>query len=518
VSEVIDRRIVLGGETRARGIVSGARSRLEWAGMSATALGAVPLIVSSAGSWTVIVAAGAVVAAAFLLWTPFYGPLRGRSVAAVAAHEVRFQVNRRGPEAVFLPRYMRVTAPAAPARRGRRRRKPVAEYDVPIPVGNARVVGAILTRMGELAVVRHSNPGRAHFFTVVLEMRGDSVGLEREHDFGRAHQGWGSFCASLAGDASFIRTVQQVTRVVPYDTADHSMWAARGIPPGTNQMLTDSYIELLDQIAVHTEQHRTWLVLRVPISPRYVLEARRLAIGQEGELMLLEREVEGAMHRAAGYGLGLRPLDESRLSAVIRSLQDPDHPLDMVAEMDWTRSWLAWDTRPRRAVVVAGQDRFWHTRTGVVSSAQVEAGRLSPDFLHPLLSNVAPSVVRTISTVIDLVPAHVARSRARQDVTLDTGAAREALTRVSDGSEEQQLSVSRQRLADLRVSTRNHGAGWSMTITLATPDSADLASATRQIEAAAEEAYITEVRWMDGWHAAGLVTSLPLARGMAVRR
>jgi len=516
MSEVVDRRVVLGGETRSRGIISGARSRLEWAGMTATAMWAVPLIIGSAGSWVQIGAAGAVVAVAFLVWTPFHGPLGGRSVAALAAREARYQVNRRSAEAVFVPRYLQVAAPAATAKGGRRR--PVVAYDVPAPVGNARVVGTISTRTGDLAVVRNSNPGRAHFFTVALEMRGDSVGLESEHDFGRSHQGWGSFCASLAGDASFIRTAQQVTRVVPYDTADHSMWAARRIPAGTNQLLTDSYIELLDQIAMHTEQHRTWLVLRVPVSPRYVLEARRLAVGQDGELMLLEREVEAAMHRAAGYGLALRPLDESRLGAVIRSLQDPDYPLDMVAEMDWARSWLTWDTRARREVVVSGQDRSWYTRTGVVSAVQVEAGRLSPDFLHPLLSDVAPSVVRTISTVIDLVPAHVARSRAKQDVTLDTGAAREALGRVSDGSEEQQLSVSQQRLADLRVSTRNHGAGWSMTITLCTPSAADLSAATRQIEAAAEEAHITEVRWMDGWHAAGLVASLPLARGMAVRR
>lgn len=516
MSDVVDRRVVLGGETRSRGIIGGARSRLEWWGMTATAAWAVPVILSGAGSWVKMGAAGAIVAAAFLVWTPFHGLLGGRSVAAAAALETRYQLNRRSADAVFVPRYLQVAAPAVATKRGRH--KPVAAYDVPPPVGNTRVVGTVSTRVGDLAVVRSSNPGRTHFFTVALEMRGDSVGLESDFDFGRSHQGWGSFCASLAGDASFIRTVQQVTRVVPYDTADHSMWAVRRIPVGTSELLTQSYIELLDQISMHTEQHRTWLVLRLPISPRFALEARRLAAGQDGELMLVRREVEAAMHRAAGYGLALRPLEESRLGAVIRSLQDPDYPLDMVAEMDWTRSWLAWDTRPRREVVVSGQDRSWYTRTGVVSATQVEAGRLSPDFLHPLLSDVAPSVVRTISTVIDLVPAHVARSRAKQDVTLDAGAAREALGRVSDGSEDQQLSASQQRLADLRASTRNHGAGWSMTITLCTPDAADLAAATRQIEAAAEEAHVTSVRWMDGWHAAGLVASLPLARGMAVRR
>jgi hypothetical protein len=46
----------------------------------------------------------------------------------------------------------------------------------------------------------------------------------------------------------------------------------------------------------------------------------------------------------------------------------------------------------------------------------------------------------------------------------------------------------------------------------------DLAGACRQVEDSAQQAHITGLRWLDGDHAAGLVASLPLGRGLEVRR
>ena len=519
MSDVIDRRVTLGGETRLRGIIAGDRNRLEWAGMVATGLWAVPLVVGGAVSLARVLAAVACLGVAFFAWTPFPGPLAGRSVAAAATWEVRHQLRRRGAGAVFIPAYAQDANPGARAARFTRARgAPAPAFEVPAPVGNVRALSVRLASGEVLAVVRHSNPGRAHFFTACLEMQGATGGLEREHLVGRAHTDWGNFCAALAREGSFIRTVQQVSRVVPYDTADHTMWIASRIPAATDPALVASYIALLDAAAVTTEQHRTWLVLRLPVTPAFSLSARRLGDGEDGELHLVAREVTSAMARAGQYDMALRPLDTRRLAGVLRSLQDADHPIDKIAGLDFAHAWLPWDCRARGKVVVAGALGPWHTRTAVVPAHGLEAGRFSPDFLHPLLSNVSPSVVRTISTVIDLVPAHVARAKAKRDVTLDAGSSREAATRVSDGSEDQQLTASQQRLTDLRAGTRNHGAGWSMTITFCARTDDELDAATRQIEGAAEEANITGLRFLDTFHDAGLTASLPLARGLAVRR
>jgi hypothetical protein len=521
MSDVIDRRVVLGGETRTRGIVAGNRSRLEWAGMVLTGIWVVPIIASGTVSFGRAVGALVVLAVAFFVWTPFPGPLAGSSVAAWVAWESRHQLRRRRPGAVFVPRHQQVAASgtreAGPARtKSSPASAPV--FDFPEAVGRVRVLALDLPSGAPLAVVWHLNPGRRHFCTVAFEVRGTSGGLERAHTWGRAHGDWASFCGALARDGSLIRTVQQISRVVPYDAADHAAWIAPRIPAGTDPHLVESYAALLDEASSTTEQHRTWLVLRLPITKAFDVAAWRLGSGDDGMLRLVAREVVAAMHRAAGYGMALRPLDERRLGAVIRALQDADHPIDDIAGLDFNRAWLTWDQRDRHKVVVEGINGQWHTRTAVVPGGAVEAGRLAPDFLDPLLSGVSPAVVRTISTVIDLVPAHVARGKATRAVTLDTGSSREAARRVSDGSEEQQLTASQQRLSDLRPGTRTHGANWSLSITLCARSDDELDAAARQIEGAAEEAHISGLRWLDGFHDGGLTASLPLARGMATRQ
>jgi hypothetical protein len=520
MSDVIDRRVVLGGETRTRGIVAGDRTRIEWAGMILTALWVIPIITSGPISVGRAVGALLVLAVAFGLWTPFPGPLAGSSAAAWVAWESRHQLRRRRPGAIFVPRYQQVAAAAAReagTARTKGARPSAPAFDFPEAVGRVRVLALDLPSGAPLAVVWHLNPGHKRFLTVAFEVQGTSGGLERAHTWGRAHGDWGSFCGALARDGSFIRTVQQISRVVPYDAADHSGWIAPRIPAGTDPHLVASYATLLDAASATTEQHRTWLVLRLPITKAFDLAAWRLGSGDDGMLRLVAREVVAAMHRASGYGMALRPLDERRLGAVIRALQDADRPIDDIAGVDFTSAWLTWDQRDRRKVVVSGINGPWHTRTAVVPASAVEAGRLAPDFLDPLLSGVSPAVVRTVSTVIDLIPAHIARSKATRAVTLDTGSSREAARRISDGSEDAQLTASQQRLSDLRPGTRTHGANWSLTVTLCARTDDELDAAGRQIEGAAEEAHIAGLRWLDGFHDSGLALSLPLARGMATR-
>ena len=107
----MDRRVTLGGETRLRGIIAGDRNRLEWAGMFLTGLWAVPLIVGGTVSLPRVLGALVCVGVAFFVWTPFPGPLAGRSVAAAATWEARHQLRRRGRDAVFIPAYLKAGSP-----------------------------------------------------------------------------------------------------------------------------------------------------------------------------------------------------------------------------------------------------------------------------------------------------------------------------------------------------------------------------------------------------------------------
>ncbi|MGC5168696.1 SCO6880 family protein [Luteimicrobium sp. DT211] len=505
-TQTVDRRVVLGGETRSRGIIGGSRTRIEWLGLIATGAPAFLVLMGGGISWGSAAGAILVLALAFAVWTPVPGAfLRDRSAAAFIGEEISYRAHRRP----FTPRHLADDKARHP-------------YVAPVAVGQVRVLSATLPTGEELAILRHTSPGRRHFYSAAVEMAGPAAGLDKESEFGEAHARWGRFCAILARPGSMIRTVQEVTRVVPYDTRDHTAWVMDLLPASPDPDLTASYVELLDMVGKQTEQHRSWLVLRLPVTPAFTLAAREHGQGEDGAARLVAAEVGGALERAAAQGLRVRPLDERRLSAVIRSLQDADYPIDQVHDdggpMSYARAWLPQDCKPRRHVVVQGSKSTWYTRTAIVPRTGITPGRLSPDFLHPLLSNVSPSVVRTIATTIDLVPAHIARRHAKDDVTHDRGASKEALGKVSDGSEDDQLTASQQRLADLKPSTGVHGANWAMSVTVTARDQKGLAAAVRQLEDAADEANITSLYWLDGKHAAGLITSLPLARGMEVRK
>ncbi|WP_402378005.1 SCO6880 family protein [Isoptericola rhizosphaerae] len=500
MSEVIDRRVMLGGETRSRGIVAGPLSGLEWAGLALTASPALAVLFGGPFSWPRMLAILAIAALAVGLWTPFPGIFRGRSIAALVAGQVRFLAHR----GVFVPAsWPEAVEGVEPS-----------DFTAPAPVGNVRATTITLPTGNPLGVLLHSNQVPGHAYTVAFEMMGSSSGLETEWAFGAAQEAWGNFCAKLVGrPGSHLTGVQEVTRIVPYDTADHSMWIGSRIPKAVDPRLAQSYVELLDYVGGHTEQHRSWLVLRLPITTTFNADALRLGQGEEGRLRLVSREVTDAMDRARDHGLALRPLDEKRLGAVLRALQDPDYPIDQVAGRTFDNAWLPWDARARRHTVVKGQ-ADWYTRTARVPLRGIEAGVFPADFLHPLLSGVSPSVVRTISTTINLVPAHRARDRAHSDVTKDTGSRNEAAGRVSDGSEAVQLSLSQQRLDDLRPGTGHHGANWGLTITLCARSEDELDAACRRVEGAAGASHITELEYLDGQQDGGLVASLPLGRGL----
>src|SRR5690606_23502437 len=141
MSEVIDRRVTLGGETRGRGIITGTRSRLEWYGMVLTALPVLPLLLGAEFTWWRLLVALLILGASFGFWTPFPGVMGDRSVAGWIAGEVRFQVQRRR-EGEFVPPWAADQDPTLTASR----------HTVPAAVG---VVGAhtVMLANGEQACV-----------------------------------------------------------------------------------------------------------------------------------------------------------------------------------------------------------------------------------------------------------------------------------------------------------------------------------------------------------------------------
>lgn len=498
--DLIDRRVHLGGATRSRGILGGTRSGFQWTGMiGCLVVSLMPLVGGTLSLSTVLVAvAGAAVSVG--AWTPWPG-MQERSAVLWALWWLRFWVRRRRAMSVFALARDGKSAPPSPL-------APLKAREAP----------------SGLSVVRHHSPGRRAFQTVAWEMVGARAGFDNDYMLGADQERFGKLAAACVTAEPRVVGLQQVSRVGSYDMADHVHWIAGKIPPGTNQRLIDSYVNLLDIGGEQSDQTRTWLVARVR-DAGLVDVADDLddddddLDADERVLRSVEQIAESVSQLAAMQGIQLRALTGPRLAAVIRGLQDPDHPLDQTAGMAWDSAWAPWETWHPRHMVIHGSDRRWWTRTAVIPADAVAPGALPADFLWPLTGSMTPTLVRTVSTHVELIPADRARSKARDDVTADGTAAMEAVTSsVDDGGAGRQLSLSEQHLVDLAAGSGHHGAAWVATITIQAPSLRDLARASKQLATAAEEAAITRLDFVDGWHDGAFCTTLPLAHGMGRTR
>jgi hypothetical protein len=499
MANVVDRRVQMGGATRSRGVLGGARSGLEWSGLICCVLASLSLLVG--GSLSVLKVVVAVLGAVVSLgaWTPWPG-MQERSAVVWAVWWLRFLARRRRAKSVFaLARDGRAAVPA-----------------------NLASLNARQGASGR-AIVRDPNPGGRAFQTVAWEMVGARAGFDNDYMLGADQERYGKLAAAVITAEPRVVGLQQVSRVGSYDMADHVHWIAGKIPTGTNQRLIDSYINLLDIGGEQSDQTRTWLVARIRdgalVDDVADDDEDQDLDGEQRSLLSVEQIADSVSQIAALQGIQLRALSGPRLAAVIRGLQDPDHPLDQTAAMTWDSAWAPWETWHARHMVVHGSVRRWWTRTAILPADAVAPGALPADFLWPLIGSMTPTLVRTISTHIELIPAAKARGTVRDHVTADAAAEGEAAgSTVDDGAADQQLSLSQQHLVDLAAGSGHHGAAWVATVTIQAPSLRDLERATKQLRSAAEEAAITRLDFVDGWHEGAFCTTLPLAHGMGKAR
>lgn len=510
----------LGGELQGRSILGGNRNKLEKIGMwSSIAVLLVAQLIVMRWSWTVLIG-GVLLAATVFVWSP--RPSFGhKSVMGMLAIPLRRRWNRRmgtldtaGGEA----------AEASPER----------TPHLPAAVGKLRAFEVELwpgmEDPGRLVVLRQRVHDQTQF-TMVLEFRAQQNGILDGFDGLRNHAGWAKFQAAMARQGSLVRYLQQVARIVPFDPSDHVHWLIDSLPEQAPELLVRSYAELVDGVISQQEQNRTWLVVGVPATSEFYATADRVTVpehmAEESDRdradmrtsSVLATELRRIISAGRSNGLQFRPLDEQRLAAVTRSLQDPDQPLDRLDGADRFSMWLPWiGSQSPRYLVIEGSERPWYSRTAIVPRDGFAAGELPVDMLVPLLTGVNPAVVRTVSTHMTLVPATTARSEARDDVTMDRSAIQQQAKEVSDGTSEAQMSASQRRLQDLQPGSGVHGAEWAMAMTIQAPSLDELEEAVNAVEEAAAEAHISHLVWQDHAHHLAMPLTLPLATGVRRRK
>jgi hypothetical protein len=519
------RTAILGGETGRRGILGGQRSKLESRLLLASLAAAVIIWMTVGGLLGVFMGVLLYGMTYALTWRL---PV-GRSAGSMLLAEWRWWRRSRRRLTEFVPAVeegaTRVEVAPTEMRKGvHDRKKPVPkkgkaerrvpDRSVPDAVGRVRLLAYEPEGGGALAVLLHHNPGQEHYLSAVLEVEGQPSGLREEEDYSAAGERFGRLLASCGGPSSLTSGVQLINRVVPIDPAVHEWFLVRNRSQTAPRQLFESYAELIDRARQNTEQHRNFVVARIPLGGAFADLAREF--GSPADDNVRGRVVHNEMSRLASLcaGADLRPvrlLGPKRLAALLRSLQDPSYYIDDLDNVDMDTCWQR--TSAKRGYLLVNDT--WATRVARVAPEAVTPEPVHMRWLAPMLVDVQPSVVRTVSVLITLESARKARAEARRDVAEDRGrvgaAAQDGM--VTDGSDEAQMTSSQQRLRDLRPGSGHTGARWGMYVSLSAPEKS-LRRASDLITERAGDSGLAGLDWMDGAHDLAQPFVWPMWRGL----
>lgn len=510
------RTAVLGGEAHSRGLLGGGRSKTD----NRIRYGFGGLAVVSwylTGGTVGLILAAVLAATGFALTSKI---LSDHSVVAVIVLNVRWWRRARKGLTEFVPPTAatgeRVTAkrPGRPGKAGKpgKRRKPVPVRSVPDGVGRIKELVYEAPAGGDVCVLTHTNPARPAYLSAVLEVEGQPSGLYEQEDIDAAAERFGRLLIACGGPTSLIQGIQVVTRVVPVDAAEHEWFVFANRSPAAPRRLVESYGELLGQARRSVEQYRNYLVAKIPLNTTFAETAQEFGDPGSDEVRCALVHHEMTRLAALASNCGLRPvrlLGPARLAALLRSLQDPDYFIDDVEGVDLRTCWQR--SHAERKFVTTNDK--WATRIARVPAHGVSLEPVHMRWLSPLLIGVQPAVIRTLSMLIQLEPARLARKQARQDVAEDRGRLLADAGRVTDLGAEGALTASQQRLYDLRAGTGHSGVRWGMYLSITAQKSA-IRRASDVILDRAGDAGIVDLTWLDQAHDLAQPTVWPLWRGL----
>ncbi|CRK56997.1 putative membrane protein [Alloactinosynnema sp. L-07] len=499
------RTAVLGGEVARRGLF-GALPKPAYAALGVAVITAFILWLG-VGGMTGAISGFVVLAATYVLVNPWS---RHRSIAENGLWALRWRLRRRSGQTRF----------AAPGALAVAEREPgeIVEplWELPVPLGRVEPLDLAGTDHEQFFILHHHNPGEPDYLSVMMEVQGQASGLRAERAYDTVSMRYGIMLAQLAKTGSYIRGLQQINRIVPHDPTPHRAFVTTRVSQraGLEDVIA-SYEELVDSTASTAEQHRNYLVARLPLTGGFFDEARGYGDGAAGWAGLVREELARLADLAVRAELTRpRVLGEQRSCAVLRSLQDPRWPIDRHEGVRWSNCWQSYRAERDRLVV----NDLWHTRTAFLPRSGIAPAQLGPRWLSPLLTKVNPSVVRTLSVRMEFVPDALARAKAVIDVAQDGASllGADEKGKVGDGTEQVMLSASARRLRDLAPGSGHAGVNWSMAISVTAADPGELRRACMRVANEAAQSALTDLDWQDTQHDVAVLATYPLARGMAV--
>jgi hypothetical protein len=307
------------------------------------------------------------------------------------------------------------------------------------------------------------------------------------------------------------------------------MWLQDQLDPEAPQDLQTDYTTLLGQLSSSSFVQRHYVVVLWTVDDQFRAHARRQAPGLDGWLWLVNAGIETAHRRLTdAMYRKVHPLTGPQLAALLRHLQHPDWPIDRASDVTPADCWFpSHDEVAFTEVTAEYPDPLdpdwllpatsWLHRTAQIPVQALEVREVDGLWLAPLLTGLAEPIVRTLAVHIQFTPAREAKAVARRDVTTDQRdiLARERKGQLVDDDTELALSSSARRMSDLREGVGHHGAHWAAFLTVSARSRSDLSAACAQLEAAAaDDAGINRLDWLDTLQSAAQATTWPLGRGM----
>ncbi|MEU2794614.1 SCO6880 family protein [Streptomyces sp. NPDC007100] len=403
------------------------------------------------------------------------------------------------------------------------------EVEIGPPPGIGRI-GWLSAPFGpdEIAVLLHAD---RRTVTAAIEIEGPGVGLRDSEDQEALVERFGTLLKHVANGDGFVTRLQMLARTLPADPDAHAKDVAQRGNPDSPDWLQVSYDQLQSMVSTSSEQHRAYLVACMHYTRELAAEAHTMARAAQmhrgglirkkldrdaGLAVVMARELTDICARLAEADIRVRqPLGQSRLSSLVHSMYDPDHPIDHIQAMTKRNAWPA-ELDAMEPTYLQAKTRESATRAPWChSTAWIKEWPLTPvgvNFLAPLLVHT-PDVIRTVAVCMDLEPTEIAIERMLTEKTNDDAEASRAakMNRVVDPRDVAHHGRVDQRGEDLASGAAGVNLVGYITVSSRSPEA--LARDKRTIRASAGKSYL-KLEWCDREHHRAFVNTLPFATGI----
>lgn len=376
----------------------------------------------------------------------------------------------------------------------------------------------------EVTVLLHSD---RRTVTAAIEIEGPGVGLRDSEDQEALVERFGTLLKHVANGDGFVTRLQMLARTLPADPDAHAKDVEARGDRNAPEWLQDSYDQLQSMVSTSSEQHRAYLVAAMHYTRELAAEGTAIAKAasrtagrklsrDEGLAIVMARELTDICARLTEADIRVRqPLGHARLSSLIHSMYDPDHPIDHIQAMTPRNAWPA-ELDAMEPTFLQAKTRESMTREPWChATAWVKEWPMTPvgvNFLAPLLVHT-PDVIRTVAVSMDLEPTERAIERMLTEKTNDEAEASRAakMNRTVDPRDVATHSRVDQRGEDLASGAAGVNLVGYITVSSRTPDA--LARDKRTIRASAGKSFL-KLEWCDREHHRAFVNTLPFATGI----